>query len=529
MNNPYIREVTSREIFPGRQHTNGESNIIQTLNLSFYPTERGPYNLDATNIDTQGYLLNPEKRWGGIMRKMDNTNFDASNIEYVQFWMLSPFLDPDNNNLEGGDLYLNFGEISEDILKDGLKSYENGIPVDGNDQFIKETVWGRVSSQNSLTYAFDNNSSARSIQDVGLDGLKNDDEFTFSSYESYLQALRSRLDPSAIERMQADKFSPFNDPAGDNYHFFRGYDYDEQRLGVLERYKRYNGVEGNSLSPDEAPDPLYQSSRSLPDVEDINQDNTLNEYERYYQYRVSIRPEDLEVGRNYITDKQTSIVINQDGTSQEVVWYQFKIPLSDYEKAVGNISDFSTIRFARMFMTGFKAVTHLRFATLELVKGEWRPYDFNLNTRGDAPADGQLDVSVVNIEENADREPVNYVLPPGVTRITDPGQSQIVQLNEQSMSLKVEGLQAGDARGVYKNTMLDLRNYKRMQMWIHAEALIDDNTDLKSGDLSLFLRLGSDVKNNYYEYEIPLQLTPPGVYNNDLTSARYEYGPRTTI
>ncbi len=529
MNNPYIREVTSREIFPGRQLTYGESNIIQTLNLSFYPTERGPYNLDATNIDTQGYLLNPEKRWGGIMRKMDNTNFDASNIEYVQFWMLSPFLDPDNNNLEGGDLYLNFGEISEDILKDGLKSYENGIPVDGNDQFIKETAWGRVSSQNSLTYAFDNNSSARSIQDIGLDGLKNDDEFTFSSYESYLQALRSRLDPSAIERMQADKFSPFNDPAGDNYHFFRGYDYDEQRLGVLERYKRYNGVEGNSLSPDEAPDPLYQSSRSLPDVEDINQDNTLNEYERYYQYRVSIRPEDLEVGRNYITDKQTSIVINQDGTSQEVVWYQFKIPLSDYEKAVGNISDFSTIRFARMFMTGFKAVTHLRFATLELVKGEWRPYDFNLNTRGDAPADGQLDVSVVNIEENADREPVNYVLPPGVTRITDPGQSQIVQLNEQSMSLKVEGLQAGDARGVYKNTMLDLRNYKRMQMWIHAERLIDDLTNLKSGELSAFIRLGSDVKANYYEYEIPLELTPPGKYSDDSQADRYIVWPRANF
>jgi len=529
MNNPYIREVTSREIFPGRQLTYGESNIVQTLNLSFYPNERGPYNLDATDIDPQGYLTRPEKRWGGIMRKMDNTNFDASNIEYVQFWMLSPFLDPDNPNLEGGDLYLNFGEISEDILKDGLKSYENGIPVDGNQQFMKETVWGRVSSQNSLTYAFDNNNSARGIQDVGLDGLKNDDEFTFSSYESYLDALRSRLDPSAIERMQADKFSPFNDPAGDNYHFFRGYDYDEQRLGVLERYKRYNGVEGNSLSPDEAPDPLYQSSRSLPDVEDINQDNTLNEYERYFQYRVSIRPDDLEVGRNYITDKQTSIVVNNDGSTQEVVWYQFKIPLSDYEKVVGNISDFSTIRFARMFMTGFKATTHLRFATLELVKGEWRPYDFNLNTRGDAPAEGQLDVSVVNIEENADREPVNYVLPPGVTRITDPGQSQIVQLNEQSMSLKVEGLQAGDARGVYKNTMLDLRNYKRMQMWIHAERLIDDLTNLKSGELSAFIRLGSDVKANYYEYEVPLELTPAGKYSDDSQADRYIVWPQANF
>ena len=131
-----------------------------------------------------------------------------------------------------------------------------------------------------------------------------------------------------------------------------------------------------------------------------------------------------------------------------------------------------------MFMTGFRQVTHLRFATLELVRGEWRGYDFNLNNRGDQPAEGQLDLSVVNIEENADREPVNYVLPPGVTRITDPGQSQITQLNEQSMSMKVTGLDAGDARGVYRNTQLDLRNYSRMQMWVHAEALIDDVTNL---------------------------------------------------
>ncbi len=520
LNNPYVREITLREVFPGRQQNYGESNIIQTLNLSFYPTERGPYNLDATDIDDQGNLLNPERRWGGIMRKMDNTNFDASNIEYVQFWMLSPFLDPDNDNLSGGDLYLNFGEVSEDILKDGLKSYENGMPVDGDTSFLEETVWGRVSKQNSLTYAFDNNSGARILQDVGLDGLPNDDEFNFHSYRDYLDRLRAKLSPSAIERMQSDRFSPFNDPAGDNYHFFRGYDYDEEKLGVLERYKRYNGVEGNSLSPEDAPDALYQSSRSLPDVEDINQDNTLNEYERYFQYRISIRPEDLEVGKNYITDKQVSIVPNTDGTTQEVVWYQFKIPLSDYEKVVGNITDFSTIRFARMFMTGFKATTHLRFATLELVKGEWRPYEFNLNSRGDSPAEGKLDISVVNIEENSNRQPVNYVLPPGVNRISDPGQSQIVQLNEQSMSLKLTGLQPGDGRGVYKNTLLDLRNYKRMQMWVHAEKLIDDLTGLKSGELAVFIRLGSDVKNNYYEYEVPLQLTPADHYDDSPADRR---------
>lgn len=526
LSNPYVRDITVREVFPGRETTYGESQYIQTLNLSFYPDERGPYNVDNVNINEDGTLLNPEKRWGGIMRKMDNTNFEQSNIEYVQFWLLNPFLDPEADNLEGGDLYLNFGEISEDILKDGMKSYENGIPYDGNDTYLKNTVWGRVSSQNSLTYSFDNATGARLAQDVGLDGLPNSDEFTFSTYQNYIDGLRQRLSPAALEAMQSDAFSPFNDPAGDNYHFYLGNDYDVQRLSILERYKRYNGVEGNSLSPEDAPDRLYQSSRSVPDVEDINQDNTLNEYERYFQYHISIRPEDFVVGKNYITDKQVSLQPTRDGKNIEVEWYQFKIPLSDYEKVVGSINDFSTIRFARMFMTGFKKTTHLRFATLELVRGEWRPYDFNLNTRGDSPAQGELDMSVVNIEENASREPVNYVLPPGVTRITDPGQTQITQLNEQSLSLKLTGLNAGDARGIYRNTQHDLRNYKRLQMWTHAEALIDNTTNLRSGDFSIFIRLGSDVKNNFYEYEVPLELTPPGKYDRYLASDQYIVWPR---
>ncbi len=515
LSNPYVREISYTELYPDRELSYGESTTIQTLNLSFYPSERGPYNLDATNIDSEGNLLYPERRWGGIMRKLDNTDFEASNIEYIQFWMMSPFLDPDNPNTEGGDLYFNLGEVSEDILKDGYKSYENGLPTDGSDQYMLETVWGRVSTQTSLTYAFDNTADSRRLQDVGLDGLSDDDEFTHSSYVAFVEELRSKLSPTVIAEMEQNAFSPLNDPAGDNYHFYRGYDYDEQELSILERYKHYNGTEGNSLSSDEADDGLYQSSRSVPDVEDINGDNTLNEYERYFQYRISMRPEDLVVGHNYITDVRETTVTTRDGNKQEVKWYQFKIPLNDYEKTVGSISDFSTIRFIRMYMTGFKKPTHLRFATLELVRGEWRTYDYNLNTRGDTPAEGNIDVSVVNIEENAGRTPVNYVLPPGVTRIVDPGQSQAVQLNEQSMSLEITDLQAGDARAVYKNSSLDLRTYKRLQMYVHNEALVDDVTGLSNGDVAIFVRLGSDVKNNYYEYEIPLDVTPEGHYSAD--------------
>lgn len=510
--NPYVREITYSEIFPNRELNYGEASTIQTLNLSYYPTERGPYNLDASNINTEGELLNPEKRWAGIMRKLDNTNFDASNIEYIQFWLMDPFLDKNNDNTEGGDLYFNLGEVSEDILKDGLKSYENGLPIDGSTTYTTETNWGRISSNNSLTYAFDNTAGSRKNQDLGLNGLSTKDELTFPTYQKFVNDLRLKLSPDAIARMESDKFSPLNDPAGDNYHFYRGYDYDEQQLSIQERYKHYNGTEGNSLSPEDTDESLYQSARSVPDVEDINQDNTLNEYERYFQYKISIRPEDLVVGQNYIANKQVSRVRTRNNETQEVTWYQFKIPVKDFEKAVGSINDFSTIRFVRMFLTGFKSTTHLRFATLELVRGEWRPYDFDLNAKGDIPAEGKIDIDAVNIEEHAGREPVNYILPPGVTRIIDSGQAQATQLNEQSLSLKVTELEPGKSRGVYRNTSLDLRIYNRLQMFIHNEALIDDMTELNDGDISLFMRFGSDVKNNYYEYEIPLEVTPAGKY-----------------
>lgn len=526
---PYIREVPYSEVFPGRELNYGESSTVQTLNLSFYPKERGPYNLDADNIDADGNLLNPEKRWGGIMRKLDNTNFEQSNIEYIQFWMMDPFLDDNLDNRDGGYLYFNLGEVSEDILKDGLKSYENGLGTNVDSMYIKNTVWGKVSTQTSMTYAFDNAQGSRRVQDVGLNGLSTEEELTYPTYREYTDKLRQRLSPDAIARMEEDKFSPLNDPGGDNYHFYRGYDYDEQRLNILERYKHYNGTEGNSLSAEDASDALYQSARSVPDVEDINQDNTLNEYERYFQYRVAIHPDSMRVGSNYIVDKQESEAYVRNGTRQHVTWYQFSIPLRRYEKKVGNITDFSTIRFIRMFLTGFKETTHLRFATLELMRGEWRNYDYNLNMRGDAPATGSVNVNTVNIEENASREPVNYILPPGVTRIIDSGQSQITQLNEQSMQMSIEGLQPGDARGVYRNTSLDLRIYQRLQMFLHAEALVDNATNLSNGDVSAFIRIGTDVKNNYYEYEIPLDLTAPGRYNTNSTADRLRVWPENNM
>ncbi len=504
LSNHYMRAVRTTELFPNMDQGAYSDNTLSVLNLAYYPKERGPYNLDADLVNPDGTLQNPEKRWGGIMRKIDQSDFETANIEYIEFWMMDPFIY--DNTVAGGDLYFNLGEISEDVLKDGKKFFENGIPIDGDTTKVDFTVWGKVPRMQSTVYAFDNTSGARALQDVGFNGLSSEEEKTFPTYQDFLTKLEARLSGDVWNRMLENPFSERNDPAGDTFSYFRSSYYDSVEADILTRYKRYNGTEGNSA---ESSGNFNAASRTLPDVEDLNQDNNLNKEEKYFQYKVELRPEKMNVGDNFIVNEQQVKVRLANGTEETISWYQFKIPIKQPQDKVGSIQDFKSIRFMRMFMTDFKETTILRFGKFELVRGEWRTYEQDLSAPGSLPTNkGTLDVSTVNIEENGRKEPVNYVLPPGVTRAHDPGQPQIQLQNEQSLSLKVTDLASQDARAVYKNTNYDLRQYKRMQLFTHAEALIGNQTNLQSGDFTVFLRLGSDYKNNYYEYEVPLQLTP---------------------
>lgn len=509
----YVREIGITEIYPNRDIRQTESATIPTLNLSYYPNERGPYNLDGEKIDSDGKLLNPRDRWAGITRKMDVRDFEASNIEYIEFWLMDPFVKDFSSSHKGGDLYFNLGEISEDVLKDGKKFYENGLPVNDDPTAYTKTVWGKVPTRQSTVYAFDDNlgAIAREKQDVGLNGLNQEEEKTYGVYKDFLDNLKTKLPQSTLNEMANDPFSPLNSPSRDLYHFYRGSDYDRERKGILDRYKYYNGTEGNSKPTDQSSERYSTAARGVPDVEDIDQDYTLNENESYYQYRVSLKPDSMNVGRNYIVDEREVTVPLRNGKEEKVRWYQFKIPIRQ-GKRVGNINDFKSIRFMRMFLTDFEQQTVLRFGTLQLVRGDWRVYDQDL-TSGAKMGNGSIDISTVNIEENSERKPVNYVLPPGLSRSLDPDQTQLTKENEQSLSMRVTNLDPEDARAIYKNTSYDLRRYKRIQLFTHAENLIN-RTELANGDISVFMRLGSDYKNNYYEYEIPLTITPEGNYGN---------------
>jgi cell surface protein SprA len=503
----FVREVYEEDIFHNKETTTGLPSNIPVLNVAYYPTERGPYNYDTTNVATDGSLTLPESRWGGIQREVLTNDFEAANVEFIEFWLMNPFAE---DTTSGGKLYIDLGDVSEDLLKDSRKSFENGLPTTEADTAVSITAWGKVSEKRSFEDAFDNDPNTRKYQDVGLDGLSDVNEQSF--FEKYLNSLRKIVNNDAYNKA-------LSDPSSDDFHYYRGDDYDNAKKGILERYKQYNGLDGNSPVITSTTGDAFSGS-SLPNSEDINRDNTLNEGESFFQYKIDITPDKLKVGTNFIVDQVTNKGSFANGDPFSVEWFQFRIPISEYEKAVGSIQDFKSIKFMRMFLHNFHDSIILRFARLDLVRGEWRKYtqSFRPAEEGSSTPEengATFDISSVNIEENGDKKPINYVLPPGITRQIDPSNPQLRQLNEQSMVLKVNNLVSGDARAAYKNINFDIRQYKKLQMEIHAEAIPGASTFVKDDELTVFIRLGSDYKNNFYEYEIPLKITSVRAENYD--------------
>ena len=442
------------------------------------------------------------------MRKMDYTDFETQNIETLEFWLMDPFIE--NPTHTGGKLYINFGDVSEDILRDGRKSFENGLPTSLTVVGVDTTIWGRVPNTQPIVNAFDNDEASRKYQDIGYDGLGStnglQDEQSF--FASYLNDIANRFGTESQAYLMAAA-----DPSGDDFRYYRSSFYDDNDVKINDRYKFFNNPEGNSPVDGDSDEEYMTSASAYPNVEDINRDNTLSEAENYYQYVIDLRPDRMVVGQNHIVDIQEARNIQlANGETTTCRWYLFRIPIREPDQKVGNISGFQSIRFMRMFLNHFDQPVILRFATLNLVYSTWRKYTENLLQPGDyatgSDAETAFTLSTVNIEENGSRVPVPYVLPPGIEREEwYSTASSYTQLNEQSIELDVDKLTNGDARAIYRSAAYDLRFYGHMKMFVHAEKKYAvDN--LYDGDLSLFVRIGTDYTTNYYEYELPLRLTP---------------------
>lgn len=532
LNAPYTRQAFPQEVFPRRRFLPG-NNILATFDLHYMPRTRGVYNYQAAPgaVNPDGTLNNPEQNWGGIIRQSTaNTDFEAANFQFIEFWLLDPFQDGSPNDGTGGELVFNLGKISEDVLPDNRRSFENGLPANAADNAadlnLTRTDWGRVPEVQVVTNAFDNDPAAREFQDVGLDGLRDEDERDF--YSDFLTAAQGILSPEAFAALEAD-------PSSDNYRHFANNDDpltgqpdNPDGAPLLDRYLDFNGLEGNAPIND----PNATTTRSAspnPDVEDINADGTLNSSEAYYEYKVSLRPSDLAVGENFIVDRRDTAGIElPNGDLLDATWYLFRIPLVN-GTPVNGIQDLKSVDFIRMYLTDFADTAILRFASLALVSTQWRPDPVvrTVDVVGedvgetepneivnDPNAPNYFELGTINIEENGSKEPYNYQIPPRIERQGVPGSAvQGLLQNEQSLLLRTRNLQDGFIRGTFRNFDFDLRNYERVRLWAHAEALVNcagGANVIADDDVTLLVRLGSDYTNNYYEVEFPLALPPDG-------------------
>ncbi len=513
LENHYVRSVGQQEVIK----RDPQQIIVNepSFDIAFYPSEPGMYNYNP-NLTNEGMLRNPEQNYGAITRAITNeVDFDKTNIEYLEFWVMDPFINVTNGDLNnprgfiddgingprtnttGGQLIFNLGSVSEDIMRDERHAFEQGLPADGDpasDNVILNE-WGRVTNQPYLNPAFDNTESARENQDVGLDGLKSIEERDF--FRNYLDNLN--VAPPVRQRI-------LEDPSGDNFQYYLSEELDARDAKVLERYKKFNGMEGNS--PVNGGDDFFAAANSnLPDNEDLNRDNTLAELEEYYGYVVDIRPNQFQVGRNNIVDKVTNNV-----NGDRVDWYLFRIPVRKPDFVEGNINGFKSIRYLRTVLTGFRDPIVLRMVNFRLVGSQWRVFNESLFEKGlneiPEPSDPNFTVGVVGIEENSEAEDGRspYTLPPGIRRDRDNNSAVERRRNEQSLLLSVENLRDKDARAVFKTVGQDMVNYGRLKMFLHAES----PDDIQPGEVTAFIRLGTDFTENYYEVEVPLTMTQRG-------------------
>jgi len=506
LSDPRVRAISQSEIFPQRTTDFGQNQLI-TFDLSYYPKDRGPYNYDAskTDLSANGKFLFPKNKWGGLMRSLDQTDFETANIEYIECWIQDPFINEASST--GGQFYINLGNVSEDVLKDSRRFYENGLPTPNLPAQVDRSIWGVVPRNPvQVTNAFSNDPADRPFQDVGYDGLTDSAEVAFRRND-YLDLLAANFGANSKVYQDALK-----DPSSDDYQYYRGDNLDAENADILARYKKFNNPQGNSPIADNKSQ--FSSAATLyPDQEDLNHDNTLNETEEYFQYIVDLKPPtdpEMNIGSNYIVDKKVVGVKLVDGTSRNETWYQFRIPIDSYNKKVGNIPDFKSIRFMRMFLTGFEDSVTVRFGALSLVRNTWRKFQYKIDTTGNySPAtENDFNVGAVNIEENDKRTPLPYRTPRDIERVQTLSNNGVNLLqNEQSLTMQFCNLAKNDGKAVFQTyANRDLRQFKKLEMYIHAER--NETTTLNNNDLTAVIRIGSDFVSNYYEVRIPLKLTP---------------------
>lgn len=534
---PATRPVLTEEVFPNRD-TQGEVDpVLPTLDFFFSPRERGPYNY-TTNLPE--FFQNPKLAWGGVTQRLPEgyNNFNLKNIEFIEF-VFRPFVENATDDA-GADakLYVDLGSISEDVIPNGKINSEDGLSTTSFSESDFDAYRRSRLPQIMEDRTVNINPDTRLTEDLGLDGLASyaPDKYRQGNvsateqdvFTEFLDALNR--DASAINDplYQAEIQKALADPSGDDYHYFGSNYFNDSRFypqgaSLQQRFSRYfaglelNSYEGQSeLSGSDQP---IGNSR-FPDTEDLDFDGSVNSDNSYYQYEVPLSKAVL-TSQASETAVDDYVVTEITGASGEGTgWYQVRIPVRDFTRRVGNIQDFNLIESIRIWTTGHESPITVRFASFELVGSQWRKSeDVPLEplSNGVLPdTTSKLTISSINNEENA-----NIYSPPNGTIISQIRLATGIpqDAREQAMVLRVEDLSPGQQRAIYKTFQgFDLLKYENLRLFVHMHGttgdgrdLVDlakENLDAARSKARLFIRLGANETNDYYEYEQPLTPGP---------------------
>ncbi|MDX1438359.1 MAG: cell surface protein SprA [Rubricoccaceae bacterium] len=502
--NRATRQVLIREIFPDREVQRGQPETLSLLDMYVDPTRRGPYNYNGELQST--FAGNPQDVWGGVVQRLPEgyTDFGGrNNIEFVEF-IFSPVGGRNGNEPidPGAVLYVDLGKVSEDIIPNRQFNEEDGLnnsPLEN----ANSDAWGRLPDGLANTVVDFDEEGTGQTEDLGLDGLRSAaqnplGEDYAAGERTYFDEFIQSLAGGSPERLVAEE-----DASADDYHHFEeagyfndGNRFEGGRATLQERFTRFfPGLELNAFESQQKIANNGQSGNSrFPDSEDINGNQSLDLAESHFRYEIPLDDANLRSSPFFQNE-----IVTPSGES----WYLVRIPVrSDARESVGGIEDFSLIETIRLWTTGHARPATLRFATLELVGSQWLKSErVGIQEPGVEPPlrpTPRLFIETVNNEEN----PSQYAIPLGAIVSRTPDISgNLIRQREQSLVFRIENFAERSSRAIYKpfsTNPLDLTKYSNVRMFTHAEGFE------RQDSVRVFVRLGGNETQDYYEYEQPL-------------------------
>ena len=506
---PATAAVSSIDLY-GQRGRDGEDLPLGLLDVYFDPTRRGPYNFNGDLATALG--PRSQEMWGGFVRSIEGaySDFDGqNNVEFVEV-LFSPFGGRDGREpvTPGAVMYLDLGRVNEDVLPDGFSNNEDGLANNPSAAEANILAFGRQQARqtNGIVDFFDDTGQT---EDLGLDGLPSTPDrtanvpYAFSERGVFADFLTS-LNVGGAEAVRANE-----DPSGDDFHNFD----DDEYFGrgdlfpggasIQERFGSY--YPAAELNSPIARSRTIEGGRGLtaiPDNEDIDNNGRHNVSDAYHRYTVPLDDAGLRASPYF----ENTIEVDDETGPQ--TWYVLRIPVRAPERETFNLDDpddFSRIEAMRLWTTGHDKPATIRFASFQLVGSQWlkseqigRPEGATDSTVTAAPAP-ELFIGSLNNEENQS----TYAIPRGTvlnaSRSIQSGAPQAER--EKSLTFRATGLAETQRAAItrsYATRPLDLTKYRTLRMAVHGEGFE------RRDSVRVFLRVGDDDTENYYEIEQPV-------------------------